>query len=130
MAQRLHRIDPNKPAFVPWVSLKEQFGYGYDRIRDFRRVFERTLKLFRGRARLPAPPNASSLTYYMKAAKVVALHARVSTKDKGQDTENQLSQLRTFAATQGWTVAHEYVDPKSISSTCMRFPLAAEKRPC
>ena len=31
-------------------------------------------------------------------------------RDKGQDTENQLSQLRTFVATQGWTVAHEYVD--------------------
>jgi DNA invertase Pin-like site-specific DNA recombinase len=40
----------------------------------------------------------------------VALYARVSTKDKGQDTENQLSQLRAFAATQGWTVVHEYVD--------------------
>jgi DNA invertase Pin-like site-specific DNA recombinase len=40
----------------------------------------------------------------------VALYARVSTKDRGQDTENQLSQLRTFAATQGWTVVHEYVD--------------------
>jgi DNA invertase Pin-like site-specific DNA recombinase len=40
----------------------------------------------------------------------VALYGRVSTKDKGQDTENQLSQLRSFAATQGWEVASEYVD--------------------
>jgi len=40
----------------------------------------------------------------------VALYARVSTKDKGQDTENQLIQLRTFAASQGWTVTSEYVD--------------------
>lgn len=40
----------------------------------------------------------------------VALYARVSTRDKGQDTENQLSQLRAFAGTQGWTVVHEYVD--------------------
>ena len=40
----------------------------------------------------------------------IALYARVSTRDKGQDTENQLSQLRAFAATQGWTVVHEYVD--------------------
>jgi DNA invertase Pin-like site-specific DNA recombinase len=40
----------------------------------------------------------------------VALYARVSTKDKGQDTENQLIQLRTFAQTQGWTVTVEYVD--------------------
>jgi DNA invertase Pin-like site-specific DNA recombinase len=42
-----------------------------------------------------------------------ALYARVSTKDKGQDTENQLRQLRAFAATQGWTVVHEYVDRAS-----------------
>ena len=40
----------------------------------------------------------------------VALYARVSTKDRGQDTENQLAQLRQFAATQGWTVVDEYVD--------------------
>jgi DNA invertase Pin-like site-specific DNA recombinase len=46
----------------------------------------------------------------MKAAMRVALYARVSTKDKRQDTENQLAQLRQFCETQGWTVAHEYVD--------------------
>jgi DNA invertase Pin-like site-specific DNA recombinase len=40
----------------------------------------------------------------------VALYARVSTKDKGQDTENQLSQLRAFAESQGWTVDGEYID--------------------
>jgi DNA invertase Pin-like site-specific DNA recombinase len=38
------------------------------------------------------------------------LYARVSTKDKRQDTENQLVQLRQFAGTQGWEVVHEYVD--------------------
>jgi hypothetical protein len=26
LAQRLHRVNPAKPAFVPWVSLWEQFG--------------------------------------------------------------------------------------------------------
>jgi DNA invertase Pin-like site-specific DNA recombinase len=40
----------------------------------------------------------------------VALYARVSTKDKRQDTENQLAALRDFSAKQGWAVAHEYVD--------------------
>ena len=40
----------------------------------------------------------------------VALYARVSTKDKRQDTENQLAQLRQFCDTQRWTVEHEYVD--------------------
>lgn len=39
-----------------------------------------------------------------------ALYARVSTRDKGQDCENQLTQLRAFAATQGWAIAGEYVD--------------------
>jgi DNA invertase Pin-like site-specific DNA recombinase len=39
-----------------------------------------------------------------------ALYARVSTKDKRQDNENQLEQLRAFAASQGWTVLREYVD--------------------
>lgn len=43
----------------------------------------------------------------------VALYARVSTKDKGQDTENQLRQLRDFAKQQGWELAAEYVDRAS-----------------
>jgi DNA invertase Pin-like site-specific DNA recombinase len=45
-----------------------------------------------------------------KTSTRVALYARVSTKDKRQDTANQLDQLRQFAATQHWTVVHEYVD--------------------
>ena len=40
----------------------------------------------------------------------VGIYSRVSTKDKGQDCENQLRQLRAFAETQGYTVIHEYVD--------------------
>jgi hypothetical protein len=43
LAERLHRIDPGKPAFVPWTALKGQFGVDYDRIRAFRAVFLRTL---------------------------------------------------------------------------------------
>ena len=37
--------------------------------------------------------------------KRVALYARVSTKDKGQDHENQLIQLRAFAKTQHWRLS-------------------------
>ena len=44
LAQRLHRVEEGKHALVPWVSLHEQFGHGYERIRDFRRVYLRTLK--------------------------------------------------------------------------------------
>jgi DNA invertase Pin-like site-specific DNA recombinase len=40
----------------------------------------------------------------------VAVYARVSTKDKGQDPENQLAQLREFAKAQGWIVVNEYID--------------------
>jgi len=43
----------------------------------------------------------------------VALYARVSTRDKGQDTENQLLQLRQFCRQQGWEIAGEYVDQKT-----------------
>ena len=44
LAQRLHRVDPSNPAFVPWVSLKEQFGHGYHRMDNFKRVFRTTLR--------------------------------------------------------------------------------------
>jgi DNA invertase Pin-like site-specific DNA recombinase len=42
--------------------------------------------------------------------RTVALYARVSTKDGGQDSENQLIQLRKFAATQGWEIVAEFTD--------------------
>lgn len=38
----------------------------------------------------------------------VAIFCRVSTKDKGQDTANQLHQLKAFATQQGWTVVKVY----------------------
>jgi DNA invertase Pin-like site-specific DNA recombinase len=40
----------------------------------------------------------------------VAIYARVSTDDKGQDPLNQLLELREFATRQGWTVVREYTD--------------------
>lgn len=48
-------------------------------------------------------------TYYNAIMKV-ALYSRVSTKDRGQDVENQQRQLRDFAAKQGWTIVHEFSD--------------------
>jgi len=45
--------------------------------------------------------------------KQVALYARVSTKDKGQDVENQLAQLREFCERQGWVIHDEYMDDES-----------------
>ncbi len=40
----------------------------------------------------------------------VAIYCRVSTRDKGQDTANQLAQLRQFADRHGWTVVKIYED--------------------
>lgn len=52
----------------------------------------------------------------MQEAKMrVAIYARVST-DK-QDNENQLLQLRDFAAQQGWQVVREYVDYETGSKS-------------
>ena len=45
--------------------------------------------------------------------KQVALYARVSTKDKGQDVENQLAQLREFCGRQGYEIYDEYMDDES-----------------
>jgi DNA invertase Pin-like site-specific DNA recombinase len=45
----------------------------------------------------------------------VAIYGRVSTRDKGQDVENQLAQLRDFSAAQGWEIAAEYTDHESGS---------------
>ena len=47
----------------------------------------------------------------------VVLYARVSTKDKGQDTENQLAQLREFCSRQEWKIIAEYVDRKTGSTS-------------
>src|SRR6266849_266312 len=57
----------------------------------------------------------------MDNQKQVALYARVSTNDKGQDPELQLRELREYARQQGWSMAAEYVD-RGISG-------AKEKRP-
>jgi len=44
LAQRLHRIDPDKGAvLVPWPRLHEQFGSAYARLRKFREVLGPTL---------------------------------------------------------------------------------------
>lgn len=62
----------------------------------------------------------------------VALYTRVSTKDKGQDTANQTRQLSSFCETQGWTVAHEFIDRASAKSSerdqFQRMMAAASRR--
>jgi DNA invertase Pin-like site-specific DNA recombinase len=46
----------------------------------------------------------------------VAIYARVSTKDKGQEVENQLRQLREFSFSQGWAVYREFIDHETGST--------------
>ena len=43
----------------------------------------------------------------------VAIYARVSTDDRGQDPENQLRELRTWCANAGHTIVEEYIDRES-----------------
>jgi Plasmid encoded RepA protein len=52
LAQRLHRIKPEKPAFIPWAALKEQFGPDYGHMFNFKRVFSRSC--------LPSPMRTSA----------------------------------------------------------------------
>lgn len=64
LAQRLHRVKPERPQFVTWKALKDQFGGDYERVRDFRRVFLRTLGLVLSRyqaARLDADEKGLTL---------------------------------------------------------------------
>lgn len=49
-----------------------------------------------------------------------AIYARVSTNDGRQDAENQLLQLREFAAKQGWEISREYIDQASGKSIARR----------
>lgn len=45
LAHRLHRIQPNKPQFLSWQTLKEQFGGDYNRMTDFRTNFKKVHRL-------------------------------------------------------------------------------------
>jgi len=45
----------------------------------------------------------------------VAIYARVSTDDKGQDPENQLLQLRQWCERMGYPVVREYVEQENGS---------------
>ena len=48
----------------------------------------------------------------------VAIYARVSTDDKGQDPENQFRELRAWCINSGHVISHEYVEHESSISHC------------
>ena len=63
----------------------------------------------------------------------IALYSRISTRDKGQDVENQQRQLREFVNKQeGWTVVFEFSDAISGKTSdreqFQRMFIAASKR--
>ena len=35
LAQRLHRVDPRRPSFIAWTTLKDQFGPDYRQLFNF-----------------------------------------------------------------------------------------------
>ena len=51
----------------------------------------------------------------------VALYARVSTRGNGQETENQLAQLRQYCKAQGYEIYAEYIDEASGKSSERRL---------
>jgi len=52
----------------------------------------------------------------------VAIYARVSTEDRGQDPENQLAQLRAWCAAAGHEIVGEYVDHASGGKDASKRP--------
>ena len=73
LSQRLHRIPTERPQFLAWTVLHEQFGQGFARVRDFRRRFLHTLRQVRAAypdARLDA--DAQGLTLHHSRPPVAA----------------------------------------------------------
>ena len=66
----------------------------------------------------------------------VAIYARVSTRDKGQSTDNQLPDLRRYAEAHGWSIYKEYAEEESggtanrTSSSCLPMPTSASLTWC
>ena len=44
LAQRLHRIPENRPQFITWAAIKDQFGDGFGQMNNFKRKFRVAMK--------------------------------------------------------------------------------------
>ena len=49
LAQRLHRINPNRSAFIQWPALKQQFGPDYTLMENFKKKFRVALRQVQAR---------------------------------------------------------------------------------
>src|SRR6267142_5044832 len=65
--------------------------------------------------KLPVSGNKGKKSYRRTTMRV-AIYARVSTLNHGQDVSMQARELRQFAEARGWTVAGEYID-EGVSGT-------------
>jgi len=63
------------------------------------------------------------------STKRVALYARVSTLNHGQDTEVQLQELRAYCERRGFEIVGEYVD-KGVSGSRERRPALRQVDRC
>ena len=66
-----------------------------------------------GRSREPWASSQETERQERQLIMKCALYGRVSTRDKGQDTENQFAQLRRYAESMGWEIVAEFVDHES-----------------
>jgi hypothetical protein len=49
LAQRLHRVNPARPAFIQWPALKQQFGPDYTLMQNFKKKFRVALRQVQAR---------------------------------------------------------------------------------
>lgn len=80
-----HRLNGlSKPLPISWQALKEQFGEGYSRERDFRAKFEEELKhIAEVFPKLPASLNTKGMWLKPADSSVLAIPAPSSTKNRG-----------------------------------------------
>lgn len=78
------------------------------------RLFTRVFAWFHGVQQFTVKRKGQNISTHA-SIKSVVIYSRVSTG--GQDCENQLAQLRQYAASQGWEVVGEYTDVVSGSAS-------------
>ncbi len=58
------------------------------------------------------------------------LYARVSTRDKGQDAENQIPEMRKCASDRRWNLRREFIDKASANGKVVREQFDAMMKAC
>jgi hypothetical protein len=83
MAQRLHRVPIGRPQLVSWKALKDQFGQGYGRMDNFKRVFREALGQVLGQYRdAQIELDERGMTLWHSPPPVLCRHSPVITGSK------------------------------------------------